>query len=248
MLKELNFYIGAQKLVGNLHLPERQDGPFPCVITSHGYKSRRNSSKYTKIGHLFSLAGIAVYRFDHRGALGGDSDGEFEDTTLSARIEDLRAALDALVNIPELDLRRLGLLGSSLGGMDVLAIRDDRIKVKVVMATPFKLLATDQMKSAMTGKEYYQYPDGTRINKVFFEDIEQYDLITEVNNVSYPLLIIHGDLDEVVPLNHAEAVYKAAHQGNRSLIIIKGGDHAFTDPDKLQEVLIYSREWFQRYL
>jgi len=248
MLKELCFCIGAQKLVGNLHLPEGLDGPFPCVITSHGYKSRRNSSKYIRIGYFFSVVGIAVFRFDHRGALGGDSDGKFEDTTLSVRIEDLRAALDVLSNIPELNLRRLGLLGSSLGGMDVLAIRDKRIKVKVVMATPFELSVTDQMKSAMIGKEYYQYPDGTRINKDFFKDIEKYDLIAEVKDISYPLLIIHGDLDEIVPLCHAEAIYKAVCQGNRSLKIIKGGDHAFTDPDRLEEALIYSREWFQRYL
>jgi fermentation-respiration switch protein FrsA (DUF1100 family) len=248
MLKELCFCIGPQKLVGNLHLPEDQDGPFPCVITSHGYKSRRNSSKYVRIGNFFSVAGIAVFRFDHRGALGGDSDGKFEDTTLSVRIEDLRAALDALDNMSELNLRRLGLLGSSLGGMDVLAIRDERIKVKVVMATPFELLVTDQMKSVMIGKEYYQYPDGSRIKKDFFNDMKQYDLIAEVKNISYPLLIIHGDLDEIVPLYHAEAIYKAVCQGNRSLKIIKGGDHAFTDPDRLEEVLIHSREWFQRYL
>jgi fermentation-respiration switch protein FrsA (DUF1100 family) len=248
MLKEFYFYIGTQKLVGNLHLPEHQDGPFPCVITSHGYKSRRDSSKYIKVGHFFSLAGIAVFRFDHRGALGGDSDGKFEDTTLSARIEDLRAALDALVNISELNLRRLGLLGSSLGGMDVLAIRDERIKAKVIMATPFKLLMTDQMKSVMMRKEYYQYPDGTRINKDFFKDMEQHDLITAAKDISYPLLIIHGDLDEIVPLTHAEVIYKAARHGNRSLKIIKGGDHTFRDPNRLEEVLIYSREWFQRYL
>lgn len=98
-----------------------------------------------------------MLRFDHRGALNGESDGDFQDTTLSRRLEDLLAAIDALGEVREIDSNRLGLLGSSLGGMDVLALRSERVKAKVAMATPFTFPPpSDEMKSAVVEKGYYQ--------------------------------------------------------------------------------------------
>jgi cephalosporin-C deacetylase-like acetyl esterase len=177
MQRRIGFGIGKKRLVGDIHLPDSVSGPFPCVITSHGYKSHRDSDKYFQIRHRFPLERIAVYRFDHRGALNGESDGEFEDTTLSKRIEDLMAAIDAFTSITEIDSRRLGLLGSSLGGMDVLLARSDKVKAGVVMATPFTFPPpSDEMKSAFREKGYFEYSDGIRIKKEFYEDVRKYNL------------------------------------------------------------------------
>jgi len=110
MQRRVEFSVGNQKLIGDLHLPEGFEGLFPCVITSHGYKSRRESEKYFQIGHRFPLEGIAVLRFDHRGALGGESEGKFEDTTLTGRVEDLMAAIEFSTKIREIDSQRLGLV------------------------------------------------------------------------------------------------------------------------------------------
>ena len=137
MERRFEFLIETQRVIGDIHLPDNFTEPFPCVICSHGYKSHRNSEKYFQIGHRFPLEGIAVFRFDHRGALSGESDGEFEHTTLSRRVEDLLAAMYALSKVREIDSRRLGLLGSSLGGMDVLIAESEKVKAKVIMATPF---------------------------------------------------------------------------------------------------------------
>ena len=207
MQRRLEFWISSQRLVGDLHLPDNSAAPFPCVVTSHGYKSHRDSEKYLQIGYRFPLEGIAVLRFDHRGALNGESDGEFQDTTLSRRVEDLLAAIDALGEVREIDSNRLGLLGSSLGGMDVLAVKSERVKAKVAMATPFTVPPpSDEMKSAFAEKGYHQYPDGSRINKEFYEDVKRHDLIEGVRQTKCPLLIIHGDLDELVPRHHAKVL------------------------------------------
>jgi len=249
MQRRLEFQIEKEKLVGDLHLPENIPSSFPCVITSHGYKSHRDSDKYFQIGHRFPLEGIAVYRFDHRGALNGESDGEFEDTTLSKRIEDVTAAIDAIASVPQIDSNRLGLLGSNLGGMDVLLVRSDRVKARVVMATPFTFPPpSDEMKSAFREKGYYDYSDGTRIRKEFYEDIQQYNLQEEVKKIKCPILIIHGYLDELVPRHHAEVLYKLAGSDIKELIMVEGADHAFSELEKLNEVLGYALAWFKKYL
>ena len=249
MQKRLEFRIGKEKLVGDILLPDSFPGPFPCVITSHGYKGHRGSEKYFQIGHRFPLEGIAILRFDHRGALNGDSDGEFEDTTLSRRIEDLLAAIDTAACVREIDTNRLGLLGSSLGGMDVLMARSDRVKARVVMATPFTFPPpSDEMKSAFRERGYYDYPDGTRIKKEFYEDARRYNLQEEIKQIKCPLLIIHGYLDELVPRHHAEVLYRSAGADIKELIMIEAADHAFSEVDRLNEVLGYALDWLKKYL
>jgi len=249
MQQRLEFSIGSQRLVGDIHLPDNFAVPFPCVISSHGYKSHRVSEKYIQIGYRFPLEGIAVLRFDHRGALNGESDGEFQDTTLSRRVEDLLAAIDALDEIREIDSNRVGLLGSSLGGMDILAVKSDRVKAKVTMATPFTFPPpSDEMKSAFLEKGYYQYPDGSMISKEFYEDIRRHDLIEAVRQTKCPLLLIHGDLDEIVPRHHARVLYQATGAEIKDLQMIEGGNHSFTDLDKLNQVLRFALDWFRAYL
>jgi len=249
MQRRLEFFIEKQRLVGDIHLPDNTTGSFPCVITSHGYKSHRDSEKYFQIADRFPLEGIAVFRFDHRGALNGESDGEFEDTTLSRRVEDLLAAIETLSGVSEVDSSRLGLLGSSLGGMDVLLAKSSRVKAKVVMATPFAFpQPSEEMKSAFKEKGYYDYDDGSRIRKEFYEDTQRYDLREEIREIGCPLLVMHGDLDELVPRHHAEVLYNAAGAEIKDLKMIEGADHAFTDLEKLDEVLGYALDWFKKYL
>jgi dipeptidyl aminopeptidase/acylaminoacyl peptidase len=249
MQRRAEFSVGNQKLVGDLHLPEGFEGPFPCVITSHGYKSHREGEKYFQIGHRFPLEGISVLRFDHRGALGGESEGKFEDTTLTSRVEDLMAAIEFLTKIREIDPQRLGLVGSSLGGRTVLALpKDERIKATVLLATPigFSRLRIE-MKGDLEQKGYYQYPDGSRIKKEFYEDLARHNLPEEVKKINCPLLIIHGDLDEQVPRHQAFVLYQNANPP-KELRMIEGADHAFTETEKLNKVLDLIIDWFKRYL
>lgn len=247
--RRVEFSVKGHKLVGILHLPHRRGKErFPSVICSHGYRSNKESRKYFLIGRQFSLEGIAVLRFDHRGAIGGESEGNFEDTTLTSRVEDNYAALDFLKANQEIDSNRLGLLGSSLGGMDTLLVKDQSIKAKVVMATPFSLPEPSrEMFNSFVRKGYYQFPDGSRIKKDFYEDLKQYNLKRNISQMNYPILIIHGDLDEQVPIHHAEVLFEAVSEP-KELRIIEGGDHIFSDPYKLNEVLALSLDWFRKYL
>ncbi len=249
MQRRLEFLIGSQRLVGDLHLPENPTGRVPCVICSHGYQSNRNSEKYLQIGYRFPLEGIAVFRFDHRGALGGESYGEFADTTLSRRVEDVQASINTLSHTREIDAQRLGLIGSSLGGMDILIIKSTKVKARVVMSTPFAIpQPSGEAKHSFAEKGYYENSDGSRIKKEFYEDVRRYDMVEEVKQISAPLLIIQGDQDEIVPSRHAQLLYQTAGSQIKDLKMIQGGDHSFTDLDKMNLVLSYAFDWFKKYL
>lgn len=250
MQRRFELLVENQKLVGDLFLPDSFEKPFPVMICSHGFATNRKRGKWPKIAERFPQKGIAVINFDHRGAIDGESDGEFEDTTLTKRVEDLRAAIDYLAEIKEIDSQRIGLLGSSLGGLTILALpKDERIKAIVLLATPivFPRLRF-KARESLEKLGYYQYPDGSKIKREFYEDLEKYNFQEEAKKIDCPLLIIHGYLDELVCRHQARVLYEVAGSQTKELKFIEGGDHAFTDLDKLNEVLVLSLDWFKKYL
>jgi fermentation-respiration switch protein FrsA (DUF1100 family) len=81
----------------------------------------------------FAAAGIATMAFDYRYT--GASDGQpRQHISTKAQYDDVAAALEHVKSRPEIDGRRIGLWGTSLGGMNVIrvaAARDD-VAVAVV--------------------------------------------------------------------------------------------------------------------
>lgn len=249
MRKRVEFSVEGQKIVGDLHLPDDFKPPFPCVVLSHGYMSNRGGEKHVQVGYRFPLEGIAVLRFDHRGAINGESSGKFEDTTLTGRVADLAAALDYLKTVKEIDGSRIGLLGSSMGGMTILALpKNESIKAIVLLSTPTAFPPLNAAgKESLAPSGYLQYPDGARIKKAFFDDLSRYTLREEVKKIHCPLLIVHGDVDEVVPRHQAFMLYQDAGQ-TKQLRLIAGGDHSFSSTETMNEVLALALDWFKKYL
>jgi hypothetical protein len=261
MQKRVEFYVGSEKLVGDLHLPQPPSNTsgsvsetcrksFPCVVNSHGFGSNRKKGKGPQIAQKFSSEGIAVFNIDHRGALGGESDGKFEDTTLTKRIEDLRAAIDSLTRFEEIDSNRIGLIGSSLGGRTVLALpKDEKIKAIALLAAPiYFAIFPIWIRKSLDEKGYYETPDGIRVKKEFYVDFDNHDFEEEAKKIKCPMLIIHGQLDEQIPCEQAEVLYEYAASQVKELKIIRRANHGFTDPEKSNEVLDLSLNWFKKYL
>jgi pimeloyl-ACP methyl ester carboxylesterase len=218
------------KLALVLHVPATLSAP--CVVACHGLSASKDSDKYLFLGAEMPRAGLALARFDFRGC--GESSGFETDTTVASRIEDLEMVLVHLVTHPALD-GRFGLLGSSLGGFVALWAAAGRPGLPVVTwNTPASLteLANDDLEEGRglgvpfalefsTGR-YAQAPTGIPDH-----------------------LVIHGDADDVVPLEHGVALHAQAAPPC-DLVVIPGGDHRLTDPAHRHHAVDRSREWFRR--
>jgi dipeptidyl aminopeptidase/acylaminoacyl peptidase len=224
----------GKKIYGILHLPPNPSPP--CVICSHGLFSSKDSEKFIAIGEAFSAQGIAVIRYDHQGC--GESEGDLSMTTASSRIKDLEAIVDLALHHPFLD-NRLGLLGSSMGGFISIfkAAADPRVKALALWATPALLEGE---------KEVIETEEGVRLQDSFYDDAKGFDAAQAIKGLSNCLLL-HGQADEIVPLAHAETLYRAARPP-KHLEVFPGGDHRFTDPRHRQRAIRMSLEWFQKYL
>jgi len=132
-IEKVSFKSEGYRISGVLHLPEQKNPR--CVIASHGLLSGKNSEKYIALGEQISREGMAMLRFDFRGI--GESEGREEDNTISKKIADLSSAIDFIRTYPILG-NRIGLIGSSLGGLLSLikASGDKQIKAVVIWANP----------------------------------------------------------------------------------------------------------------
>jgi alpha-beta hydrolase superfamily lysophospholipase len=233
-IEQVSFESEGQKIAGVLHLPDKRRPS--CVIASHGLLSSKESEKFIALGERLSQEEIAMLRFDFRGC--GESEGKLEEDTITRRLADLSAAIEFMHSYPGLGKKR-GLLGSSLGGYLSLmkASGNPEIRAIVVWATPVHL---DDLGSRKRDEE--NPPPG----EAFLQDLPKHRLLSFLPGVSN-CLVIHGNQDEVVPMDQAWELFNKLGSP-KEIRVIEGGDHRITDPAHRQRATDLTAAWFKKFL
>jgi len=103
------------------------------------------------------------------------------------------------------------LYGESLGSGVATALAAERDVGAVVLEAPFSSIR------AIAEKRYWFVPVRWLLRDPF-------DSLARIGRVTVPLLIVHGDADTLIPLEHGERLFAAANEPKR-LEIIKGATH-----------------------
>lgn len=127
------------KLGGTLTIPKGA-GPFPAVllITGSGQQDRDESllghKPFLVLADALTRQGIAVLRVDDRGI--GKSTGNFMNSTTFDFADDVEAGVAYLKSRKEIDVKHIGLIGHSEGGIiaPIVATRTDDVAFIVLMA------------------------------------------------------------------------------------------------------------------
>lgn len=223
------------KVKGLAVVPRLEGRRYPCVVLSHGLVSSKESTKHIALSEALEAAGIASCRFDYHGC--GESEGRIEETNLTRRIDNLVQIVEWLRQHKSIDADKVGLLGSSFGGSTSLAVaaRDTRIQCISLWATPYLL----------ENKEDNSISEILFENEIF-EDFARYDLLAEARKISRGL-VVHGELDEVVPFAEGKAIYENL-QEPKKFELIKGGDHVFSELAHRDNAISLAVEWFRSFL
>ena len=158
------------------------------VLFCHG--NGGNIGGRVEQARLLASAGFEVLLFDYRGY--GRSSGRLSE---EGTCRDARSARDALLRDEEADEFRLIYLGESLGGAVALAL--------ALEAPPFGLVLQSAFTSVRDmAREHYPYLPRTLIP-------DAYPSLRRVAEIRAPLLIVHGERDEIVPSSLAGGSSKA---------------------------------------
>jgi dipeptidyl aminopeptidase/acylaminoacyl peptidase len=229
-IKEIRLKADGLELVGELHVPSRGK-VYPALCICHGIPAVPHDPTdrgYTLLAQRFCLAGFITLIFNFRGT--GKSEGNLDILGWS---RDLQAALDFLYSLKEVNKTRFFLLGFS-GGAAVsvyTAAHDPRVSSVVTCACPTDFRALPQRETPLDTIQRFREIGAIR-DKDFPPSIEEWQKgfetvspIKWIDKISpCPLLLVHGDADELIPLEHAHKLYQKAKEP-KELKIIPGAKH-----------------------
>jgi fermentation-respiration switch protein FrsA (DUF1100 family) len=162
-------------------------------------------------------AGLDVMLFDYRG-YGRSSGAPDEEGTY----RDARAARVALLGRPGADASRLLYLGESLGAAVALAL---------ALEFPPRGLVLQSAFTSVRDMGRLHYP---MIPAIVIPDA--YPNLRRIRELKAPLLVLHGDRDDIVPLSHGQALFAAAPEpkqlrvfeglGHNDLVVLAGTGYA----------------------
>lgn len=161
------------------------------------------------IALLHRHLGANIFIFDYRGY--GRSEGR---ATEEGTYLDAEAALAYLRSRQDVDPARLVLFGRSIGSAVAVEMAARHQVLAVVLESPFTSIP------ALAQRLYPYLP--ARLIALFMET--RYNSLDKIRDVHAPLLVLHGDQDEIVPLDMGRQLFEGAN-GPKEFYAIPGAHH-----------------------
>jgi len=182
---------------------------------------------------------VLIFNFRGTGASGGNFD-------LLGWSRDLKAAVNYLWALPEVDKSRLSLLGFS-GGAAVsifVAAQDSRVSSIVACACPAEFTSLIEVEDTQSVVAYFRSLGVIR-DRAFPPSIEPwfdgFRIVSPIKHVAQiaprPLLLVHGSQDGVVAVADAWELYREAGEP-RQIVIIEGAEHRLRQDERAMATVI----------
>jgi len=246
-VREIRLYSDGLQLTGELHTPSGE-GKHPGLCICHGIPAGPPDPAdrgYTLLAERFRAEGFITLIFSFRGA--GKSEGNLD---IAGWTRDLGAAIDYLCGAEQVDTMLICLLGFS-GGAAVsayTAAHDPRVSSVALCACPADFGAFREKET--TSDLIQRFRSIGVIRDINFppsvEEWERgFEVVTPINWIDRiaprQLLLVHGDADELIPLEHAHRLYEKAGEP-KELRVIPGAGHRLRLDDTAMATVL---EWLK---
>ena len=236
------------KVKGMMAVPDGP-GPFPAIIFNRGGNrdfGGLDARTFAATTAMFVQAGYVVVGSDYRGNGGGEGREEFG----GADVDDVMSLIPLLRREPKVDGKRIGIYGSSRGGLmtyEALARTTD-LKAAVVESGLSDSFQTVRDRPSMESGVYRQLVPG--FDKHRTAALRARSPVLWAGKLSHttPILVVHGTADWRVGPRDALAMSRALLDAKIPfrLVMFEGGSHGneeFADEQERMEI-----DWFNRYL
>ncbi len=252
------------KLAGRLSIP-KSDSPVPAFMMLHGSEpGTRDDFGDKLIAHYMISRGFAILNYDKRGV--GDSEGTYQEsassTNLQKHAKDAIAGVAYLASRPEIDAKRIGLIGFSQAGwvIPLAASQSDAITHIVILSGPVASTFHEDVFSSYTndGDSITNFDDAKITQQLRELSPGGFDPIPVIAELTQPALWLWGGVDKSIPVTFSAENLQAlidSGKSNFSYQIFPNADHGlgvssnglFDEIPYSPRVLFYSAltEWLE---
>jgi pimeloyl-ACP methyl ester carboxylesterase len=213
----------------------------PTVLFLPGYASDMDGAKAVAIDRFCAARQVGCLRLDYSGT--GQSPGEFAEGTLTRWLDEVLTAID--LGVPD---GPLIIAGSSMGGwlgVHAAQRRSDRVKGLLGIAaapdfTDWGFTAEDRAALTEQGRVERQSPYGPEpavTHRGFWQSGEALRLFGGPIDLPISVRLVHGELDQEVPLGVPLKLMELLHSGDVQLKIVKGSGHRLSAPHEIHAIL-----------
>jgi dipeptidyl aminopeptidase/acylaminoacyl peptidase len=219
-------------LPGYLTLPLGSNGKkVPMVVYPHGGPHVRDSWGFDSVVQFFASRGYAVLQVNYRGSVGYGDDWyeQGHRNWGTVMVDDITSAAKWAMSEGIADPANTCIVGWSYGGYAALmsAVREPtlyRCAASIAGVADLRALAREKSRF-YGGRKSVEYTLGDDVS-----ELKAGSPLRAVEKIQVPVLLIHGDDDFVVSIDHSKRMAKALDRENKKyeLVVIKDGGHSLT--------------------
>ncbi|HKB14305.1 MAG TPA: S9 family peptidase [Vicinamibacterales bacterium] len=240
----------------------RPGAKYPLILMIHGGPHGQQGPAFNMKAQVYAAKGYGVLMVNYRGSTGYGqkfADAIFNDQD-GGEGRDVLAGVDAaLAKYPWLDANRLGIEGGSYGGQltDWLITQTPRFKAAVPAAGIANLVSFNYMSY------YHDYlavefgvlphqqwrPDDKTAPKRLSDFLWERSALRYVDRVKTPVMFVHGENDNDVPIAEAEQYFIALKDAGVETIMVRypREGHGIRETKHQVDVIDRSMAWYEKH-
>ncbi|MGZ9099990.1 MAG: alpha/beta hydrolase family protein [Brevundimonas sp.] len=250
----------GQPLFGYLTRPGgvAEDAKLPLVVMPHGGPETRDYLTYDMWAQFLATRGYQVFQPNFRGSSGmGKAFAEAGYRQWGGRMQaDVTAGVEHLVAQGLADRGQVCIAGASYGGYAALqggAAQPDLYRCVISIAGPSDLLGMLRWERSEAGADSDRYEYWVKSigdPRADRERIEAISPLRRASDWSVPVLLIHGDDDEVVPVRQSRDMDRALSRAGKDvrLVVLEGAGHDGWSTSQEATVLTEMESFLARHL
>lgn len=200
--------------------------PGALVVLGHGVTGNKDRPLLVAVAEGLAARGWPCLRISFSG--NGDSEGKFEESTISKEVADLAAVL---ATVPQ--EKRIAYIGHSMGAAVGVLTASRRMDIQALVSLAGMTHTADfvqrEFGDVEPGKGFMWDDEDCPLSEAYVEDLKSInDTLDAASQINQPWLLIHGTADDVVPLKDSRDAFETA-SCRKEFLEIPGAGHVFGD-------------------
>jgi dipeptidyl aminopeptidase/acylaminoacyl peptidase len=225
---------------------------YPMIVMIHGGPHGQQGPAFNSKAQAYAAHGFASLMVNYRGSTGYGqkfADAIFKDQN-GGEAKDVMAGVDAAVSkYAWIDRDRLGIEGGSYGGQltNWIITQTDRFKAAVPAAGISNLVSFNYMAyyHDYLAVEFGAFPHENGLMDLLWERSP----IRYVHKVKTPVMFVHGENDNDVPIAEAEQYYIALQDVGVEAVMVRypREGHGIREMKHIVDIIDRSLQWYRQH-